>query len=87
VPTSRIVLAKDIDVSKPWGFFDGTSGDFDHPCGDSFILYLSPSHFFKVKMGLGPSSNNRAELLACKICFYLPRNKVVHAFTSTRIQS
>jgi ribonuclease HI len=31
------------------------------------ILYLKENHFYKIKMGLGPGSNNYVELMSLKL--------------------
>jgi len=56
----------DPDHSKPWDFFDGAYSNLRQQSGGGFILHLSVSHFFQVKMGFSSGSNNMIEIIACK---------------------
>jgi ribonuclease HI len=52
---------------RPWDFFDGASQNEGSHCGGGAMIFLSESHCFKLKWGLGPGSNNYAELMALKL--------------------
>lgn len=65
VARQRVTLDIDIDMSKPWGFFDGAAQH--NICGGGALLYLSETHFFELLCGLGEGSNNFAELMSLKI--------------------
>jgi ribonuclease HI len=54
-----------IDNTSPWGFFDGASQQ--NLCGGGGLLYLSHSHYFIMTFGIGPGTNNFAELLSLKL--------------------
>ena len=54
-----------IDKTHPWGFFDGAAQN--EMCGGGAVLYLSETHYFTITMGLGPGSNNYAELMSLKL--------------------
>ena len=49
-----------IDHRRAWAYFDGASNAAG--CGGGAILYLNDHHFYHIRMGLGPGSNNYAEL-------------------------
>lgn len=53
-------------MSFPWALFDGASKG-DWICGGGALLYLSSSHLFKIKMGLGRSSNNYDNFFALNL--------------------
>ena len=58
-------LDYELDKTHPWGFFDGAAQN--ELCGGGDFLYLSDSHFFVLTMGLGPGSNNFAEIMSLKL--------------------
>jgi len=53
-----------IDLSKPWDYFNGASQN--QLCGGGFTLHLSNTHYFHSKLGLGLGTNNHGELLTLK---------------------
>jgi ribonuclease HI len=61
------VLEEQINCTRPWDFFDGASQENEDHCGGGGVLYISPSHFYKLKWGLGQGSNNYVELMVLKI--------------------
>jgi hypothetical protein len=67
IPPPRQIVEEQIDFSRPWDFFDGASQDNGEHCGGGGVLHLSPTHFYKLKWGLGQGSNNYAELMALKL--------------------
>jgi hypothetical protein len=67
VPPVRLVVEEIVDHSQPWDFFNGASQNDGKIYGGGVVLYLSDSHFFKLKMGLGSGSNNYTELMALKL--------------------
>jgi ribonuclease HI len=56
-----------VDHSRPWAYFDGASQNDGQTCGGGAVLHLSDAHFFNLKLGLGPGTNNYAELMALKL--------------------
>jgi hypothetical protein len=44
------------------------------------FLFLSKSHFFRIKMGLGPGSNNNSELMALKLLRCLQKKNMFLLF-------
>jgi ribonuclease HI len=63
----RQIFEEVIDQSQPWDFFDGASQNNGESCGGGVVLFLTQNHYFKISMGLGPGTNNRAELMALKL--------------------
>jgi ribonuclease HI len=61
------VSEETMDRLRPWEYFDGASQNEGQLCGGGVILHLSDSHHFKIKMGLGPRTNNFVELMALKL--------------------
>eukprot|EP00253_Pinus_taeda_P002838 PITA_02838 len=63
-----------IQEGTPWAFFDGASQHNRASAG--LCIHLNPDHSIKASMGLGPGSNNYAELSALRllICWLLQRN-------------
>jgi ribonuclease HI len=76
-PTIRVIQAEQIDSSTPWAYFDGASQNNNQVCGGGALLYLSAHHFFKIKMGLGPGTNNYVELMALKLLLVFAGEKGV----------
>jgi ribonuclease HI len=66
-PLARQVTEESMDHSRPWEFFYGASQNEGLLCGGGAVLHLSYSHLFKMKWGLGPGTNNFAELMALKL--------------------
>jgi ribonuclease HI len=64
-PSPRQPQEIEIDSSSPWGFFDGASQQ--NICGGGGLLFLSASHYFIMTFGIGPGTNNFAELLSLKL--------------------
>lgn len=58
----------------PWAFFDGASQN--NAAGAGIVIHLSASHSLKAAVGLGPGSNNFAELSALKLllCWLIRKN-------------
>jgi ribonuclease HI len=54
-------------MARPWDYFDGVSSEDHLICGGGGCLYLSTTHYFLLKSGLGAGTNNYAELLALKL--------------------
>jgi hypothetical protein len=67
IPPIHPTFPTPIDLSKPWAYFDDASQTNNQICGGGATLYLSNKHLFKIKMGLGPGTNNYVELLALKL--------------------
>jgi hypothetical protein len=61
----RNIQEEEIDITRPWGFFDGASQN--NRCGGGAILFLSESHFFSMTFGLGEGTNNFAEQMSLKL--------------------
>lgn len=64
---ARNVHSEEIDESIPWGFFNGAIQWTTSSCGIVGCLYLSNSHYFLLKSGLGEGTNNFVDLLALKM--------------------
>jgi ribonuclease HI len=71
------VVVEHIDFSRPWDFFDGASQENGDRCGGGGVLFLTPSHFFNLKWGLGQGSNNFAEILALKLLLTFASEKEI----------
>ena len=71
--STRTISVEVIDKTYAWGFFDGSAAGDPITCGVGGILYISDSHFFSFKVGLGLGTNNFAELCALKLLLYLAR--------------
>jgi ribonuclease HI len=67
VACPRDVREETPDLSIPWAYFDGASPSDQRNCGGGGCLYLSQSHYFFLKEGLGAGTNNYSELLALKL--------------------
>jgi hypothetical protein len=76
-PAVRIIQLEQIDYSKPWDFFYRASQNENQSCGGGAILFLSLQHSFKLKMGLGPGTNNYVELMAIKLLLLFAGEKGV----------
>lgn len=75
-----------INRSTPWAFFDGSAQQ--QGCGGGFLLYKNEQHFYKVKMGLGPGTNNFAEIISLRhlLHFALGHNCLhIHIFGDSKI--
>ena len=55
-----------IDKERSWAYFDGETLGDQLLCGGVGCLYITTSHFFLLKSGLGAGSNNYSEILALK---------------------
>jgi len=66
-PGVWVIQDDQIDYSIPWAHFDGASQNKNQSCGEGAILFISSQHFFKIKMVLGPRTNNYEELLALNL--------------------
>lgn len=65
-----------MDQSRPWAYFDGASQNNVKLCG-GVVLHLLVSHVFHIKMGLGPGTNNYAELMALKLLLTFAGEKAI----------
>ena len=65
----------ELDMLKPWGFFDGAA--HNNVCGGGALLYLSETHFFELSAGLGEGSNNFAEIMSLKLLLVFAAEKGV----------
>eukprot|EP00253_Pinus_taeda_P023686 PITA_23686 len=75
-----------IDHSTPWAFFDGSAQQ--QGCGGGFLLFKNDQHFYKVKLGLGPGTNNFAEIISLRhlLHFALGHNCMhIHIFGDSKI--
>eukprot|EP00253_Pinus_taeda_P019711 PITA_19711 len=75
-----------IDHSTPWAFFDGSAQQ--QGCGGGFLLFKNEQHFYKVKMGLGPGTNNFAKIISLRhlLHFALGHNCLhIHIFGDSKI--
>jgi hypothetical protein len=66
-----------VDQTKPWAFFDGASQNNNLLCGGGALLFLSENHSYKLKMGLGPGTNNYVELMSLKLLLLFSKEKEV----------
>jgi hypothetical protein len=76
VRRGRVLQEVSVDSNRPWAFFDGASQENNTCCGGGAVLFLSNTHLFRLKMGLGPGTNNFAELMSLKLLllFALEKN-------------
>eukprot|EP00253_Pinus_taeda_P004076 PITA_04076 len=63
-----------IQEGSSWAFFDGASQQ--NRAGAGLCLHISPEHFLKASIGLGPGTNKFVELSALRLllCWSLQRN-------------
>ena len=54
----HVIHPKEIDSSRPWGYFDGVVNEDQQHCRVGASLYLMESHFFLIKTSLGYGTNN-----------------------------
>jgi hypothetical protein len=68
-----------LDMAMPWDFFDGFASKHHLICGaggrGGCCLYLSTTHHFLLKSGLGDETNNYAKLLALKLLLIFAMEK------------
>jgi len=64
-----------MDRTKPWDFFDGASQNNNLLCEVGTLLFLSKNHSYKLKMGLGPGTNNYDELVSLKLLLLFSKEK------------
>lgn len=74
----RIITEESINKQIPSGYFDGAAQGVPSACGGGSVLYLSDTHFFKIKARLGNGSNNFAELLSFKLLLLFALEKGCH---------
>jgi ribonuclease HI len=55
------------DSNFLWGYFDGASSSDQTICGGGGCLHFTHAHYFTLKAGLGPGTNNYSELMALKL--------------------
>jgi len=55
----RTIVEENHDPTKPWAYFNGSSSDTMNMSGGSFVLFLSPTLSYHVKMGFGLGTNNQ----------------------------
>jgi hypothetical protein len=63
----RVIHEDVIDKDQPWDFFDGAASGDQLLCGGGGCLYITTSHFFLLKSGLGVGSNDYSEIMALKL--------------------
>lgn len=68
-----MVIPELIDRSRPWAYFDGAENP--QGCGGGAILYINDHHHYQIRMGLGPGSNNFAELQSLRLLLLFAREK------------
>jgi ribonuclease HI len=56
-----------IDTGRPWAFFDGAATGDQLNCGAGGCIYLSEQHYYYLRAGLGPGTNNFSEIMALKL--------------------
>jgi hypothetical protein len=78
-PQVRNVVAETVDQTKPWAYFDGASQNDGQICGGGVVLYLFESHYYNLTMGLGPGTNNYAELMALKLLLTFAGEKGINS--------
>ena len=79
-------MLETIDKDFPWEYFDGAVGI--EGCGGGVVLYLSDSHYFHLKMSLGPGTNNYSKLnsLIFILIFSLEKRcNMIHIFGDSKI--
>lgn len=73
----RFIQQEQVDFSRPWAYFDGASQNNNAQCVGGAVLHLSDAPSFKLKMGLGPGTNNYAELMSLKLLLLFAGEKGV----------
>jgi len=63
----KISQGTKIDKSRCWGFFDGVLHDTPRVGGDGGIIHFYEDHNLSFVVGIGPNTNNKAELTTLKI--------------------
>eukprot|EP00253_Pinus_taeda_P016909 PITA_16909 len=65
----RIIQQEQINKAISWAYYDGASQQ--HGCGGGICLYLSETHYYHICLGLGPGTNNHAELITlCHLLYF-----------------
>jgi ribonuclease HI len=82
-----VVQIEEVDKTKPWDFFDGAAISDNQKSGGGALLMLSDTHFFTLKIGLGPGTNNFAELMAIKFLITFSIEKGVTSIQILEIPS
>jgi hypothetical protein len=88
IKTSRVISPLCIDISKPWGFFDGACQGPKKNCGLGFSLHLTPAHFFLGKSNIGSNSNNLVVFSALLLLLKLATVKGVkkcHVYVDSKL--
>ena len=75
----RQVFKERIDQPIPWAFVDGAFQGNPAVCRGEDILFSTSSHFFKFRPGLGPGTNNFAELISLKLLLLLAVEKAINS--------
>ena len=74
----KIIIPEPINRDMSWAYFDGAAQR--QGCGGGILLHLSDSHFFHMRLGLGPGTNNHAELMTLRLFYILPYPKTVNNY-------
>ena len=77
-PGAKILEQETIDKSIPWGYFDGAAQGDLNVCGAGVILHLDNEHFFRLRLGLGEGTNNKAGLLTLYMLLIFAHENGVH---------
>jgi ribonuclease HI len=77
-----------VDHTRLWEFFYGASQNRNQSYSGGVVLHLFNHVCYKIKMGLGPGTNNYAELLSLKLLLLFAKVKNVnsiHIFGDSQI--
>lgn len=71
--TPKNIMPEIINKDMPWAYFDGAAQR--QGCGGAILLHLSDSHYYYLRLGLGPGTNNHAELITLRHLLYFALSK------------
>lgn len=74
----RQIVQEQIDKSGAWAYFEGASHGDPRLCGAGGSLHLGDGLFLNFQTGLGPGTNNLAELMALRMILLLAIEKGVN---------
>lgn len=67
------ITPEQINRDVPWAYFDGAAQR--QGCSGGILLHLSDTHYFQICLGLGPGTNNHAELITLRHLIYFAMTK------------
>jgi ribonuclease HI len=63
----KIIQPESYNPLMPSALFDEASQNQNHICGVGAVIHLSENNLLRIKIGLGPGTNNFFELMSLKL--------------------